>query len=153
MACVRCLCVDIGDGLVCSPSGSSSDDGLMLYRVKSCPDIVDQLQVENEIIGQVNPTSQQQQQQQQLPSSIHLELQLSGHCDETRVRLRVHSQSRQSRLTQQTQQQRYSCGALDHKSTSTVELVQNSNRPSPCSSAHNSNPSLNANGFSIIQVS
>lgn len=87
-----------------------------LYRVKSCPGIVDRMKDDGK------------QLQQQ--GSVHVELQLSG------IRLRV------GRNPASRKRQRYSCGALDHKS---AELAADL--------FHSSNPNLNCNSFSFIQVS
>jgi len=104
--CVCNLCLDVGDVLM--------EEGL--YRVKSCPGIVDQIKDDNKQLRQ--------------QGSVHVELQLNG------IRLRV-GRNRSCHI-----QQRYSCGTLDHKST---ELITDS--------SHSSNPSLNRNSFSFIQVS
>ena len=117
------LFVEVGESLM---DRSLSEDGL--YRVKSCPDIVDQL---NEDDG--------------LPKSIHLELELSSK-GRHQVQLRV--RSAQSRRDSQTQ--RYSCGALPLEPTT----PPNSASPnSGCGSRHDSNHSLNCNSFSVIEVS
>jgi len=87
-----------------------------LYRVKSCPGIVDQMKDDGKHLLQ--------------QGSVHVELQLSG------IQLRV------GRNRACHTQQRYSCGTLDHKSP---ELVTDS--------SHGSNPRLNRNSFSFIQVS
>jgi hypothetical protein len=116
-----------------------------LYRVKSCPDIVDQMN--NDLDGL-------------LPKNIHLELELNktngeSSSQQTLVLLRVASRSRRD-----SQTQRYSCGALDGKvlvTSNNNKIKDSSSNPSPspsgCGSRHNSNTSLNCNSFSVIEVS
>lgn len=120
-----------------------------LYRVKSCPDIVDPMnQMNNDQDGL-------------LPKNIHLELELNktngeSSSQQTLVLLRVASRSRRD-----SQTQRYSCGALDGKvlvtSNNNNKIKDSSSNPSPspsgCGSRHNSNTSLNCNSFSVIEVS
>ena len=84
-----------------------------------------------------------------LPGTIQLELELNG---KQHVQLRVRSS--QSRRNSQTQ--RFSCGALEGQAAgakcSEAETRVN-NGSSSCSSAQNSNTSLNCSSFSIIEVS
>lgn len=116
-----------------------------LYRVKSCPDIVDQMNNDQDGL---------------LPKNIHLELELNktngeSSSQQTLVLLRVASRSRRD-----SQTQRYSCGALDGKvlvTSNNNKIKDSSSNPSPspsgCGSRHNSNTSLNCNSFSVIEVS
>ena len=117
-----------------------------LCRVKSCPDIVDQMNNNQDGL---------------LPTNIHLELELdkangkSKDSQQTLVLLRVASRSRRD-----SQTQRYSCGALDGKvlvASNNSKIKDSSSNPSPspsgCGSRHNSNSSLNCNSFSVIEVS
>ena len=144
-----CLCAVVdgeGESSVGSPvSAAEVSDGGLLYRVKSCPGIVDQVE------SSQNSQPQPNDMDDQLLRSIHLELQLSESREETRVQLRVRSQSRVSQT--QLQQHRYSCGALeDHQRQMATGSTEQSALCSPCGSRHNSNPSLNCNGYSFIQV-
>ena len=148
---VFCFCLYVvvdgeGESSVGSPvSAAEVSDGGLLYRVKSCPGIVDQVE------SSQNSQPQPNDMDDQLLRSIHLELQLSESREETRVQLRVRSQSRVSQT--QLQQHRYSCGALeDHQRQMATSSTEQSALCSPCGSRHNSNPSLNCNGYSFIQV-
>ena len=114
-----CLCAVVdgeGESSIGSPvSAAEVSDGGLLYRVKSCPGIVDQVE------SSQNSQPQPNDMDDQLLRSIHLELQLSESREETRVQLRVRSQSRVSQT--QLQQHRYSCGALeDHQRESQFKL-------------------------------
>lgn len=126
------------DAAVGDRSSSQCDEGC-LYRVKSCPDIVDQLTTTTK--AECDPS----------PQSSQL---VAAQLKEKRVRLRARDSARDQRPL--ADQQRYSCGALeqavvrlssddgDDEITSVQQL----------SSPYGSNQSLsNCNSFSVIKVS
>lgn len=103
---------------------TSLEDGL--FRVKSCPDIVDQ-------------------SNDDLPSSIEFEFEFK-----TKIRHQVQLRVRSAQSRRDSQTQRYSCGALDGKVLLDPTTPPNSVSPG-CGSRQSSNPSLNC--FSVIEVS
>ena len=121
-------------------ASSSNNDECGLYRVKSCPDIVDQLAIS---IDQKSETGRES-----MASEVHMiELELNEK-HETRVRLRP------AKPNQPPVQQRYSCGALDQQQPTTRSSEPSGASPHQLSSScSGSNQSLSNCSFSFIEVS